>query len=432
MNPETPSLYPYQLEGKDFLLRNRVAFLADQPGLGKTAQAITAARDHTDVETKRVAIICPKSSITNWWRELDRWWPQADRSNILVTNYEQLITQTPDAKVWNLIPFNTIICDEAHRLKTSGSQRSKAVYHRVFSLRKEFPKTRVHLLSGTPAKNHAGEMWTHLAMLRPDLIMDRSKRPMAQEQFEELYCRVGNDEYGRRRIFGSRNVGALRNHLYGGGFMLRRLKRDVQKHLPELTFDEYPLNVNGRMVVGANNHPKIDGMTYEGASEWLRDNHASMAEWRHECGKLKVQPTKELADVELDTPSEKIIMFFHHTAVGNELFNLLAEYQPVLVNGAVNNPQALVDVFQENPNCRVFLGQLQACSEALNITAATQVWFVEAGWSPSDNYQAACRAHRIGLKHNLIVRFLSLPNTTDQLVQQVLQRKAQELHDLFD
>jgi hypothetical protein len=81
---------------------------------------------------------------------------------------------------------------------------------------------------------------------------------------------------------------------------------------------------------------------------------------------------------------------------------------------------------------RVFLGQITACGEALNITAANQVLFAEASWSPADNYQAACRAHRIGMGDKLVVRFLSVPKTMDRLIQRALARKTQELSDLFD
>jgi SWI/SNF-related matrix-associated actin-dependent regulator 1 of chromatin subfamily A len=252
---------------------------------------------------------------------------------------------------------------------------------------------------------------------------------MTQEQFEERYCKVFFDGAGNRRIRGSKNIKGLRDRIKP--FMLRRMKKDVQGDLPDLIFDDYPLPTDGTVPQG---FPLLHlrGQTTDAALAYLEKHSAYLATWRNNVAAVKTPLVKEFAETELDTPGEKLIIFYHHTVMGQQLYRDLAQYQPVIVDGKTKDAQTNVDYFQRNPNCRVFLGQISACGEALNITAATQVNFAEASWSPSDNYQAACRAHRIGMGKNLVVRFLSLAGSTDELVQRVLARKAQELSELFD
>lgn len=427
-------LFDYQEVGRDFIAGSRFAFLADEPGLGKTCQTIrglcvSLRQGHTKAHKPKVAVLCPRSAIENWHREIKRWWvAQETDTQFFVCNYDKLAVPGMEQEFFNQTEWDYIICDEAHRLKHSGAIRSQTVYRRIAALKKT--GVQVKLLSGTPARNHAGEMWTHLAVLRPDLIRDRSGRVMTQEQFEDHFCDVYFDKDGYRRIRGSRNIGELRGLLDASGFLLRRRKKDVQKSLPPLIFDEYPLPMDGQMPsMGKVDH--LEGLTIDEALDVLRQEQNHLMTERRMTGMLKVQPTVDFVRNELDAPG-KMILFFWHTDVGRELHRLLAEFQPVLVDGKTKIPQDEVDEFQNNDDCRLFIGQIMACGEALNITAANQVAFVEASWSPSDNYQAACRAHRIGLSGGLLVRFLSLAGSTDELVQRVLARKIDDLMQLFD
>ena len=427
--------FPFQEEGVKFLATRQNAFLADQPGLGKTPQAVLAAKMLFSYDTP-ICVICPRSAVQNWRREFRRWWPDYWKQ-VFVTNFEKVLDANNDAgRTFHTSHWELIIIDEAHRLKSAGAKRTQAVYRRIWDIRKKTGgPPYVWLLSGTPAKNHTGELWTHIAALRPDLLKDRSGRPMSQEQFEEKYCRVGFDTHGHRRIYGSKNVKHLRKKLFSGGFMLRRMKREVQAELPELIIDEYPLGLGKSPAPGRE--ALFDDVLRKEVSldqklEILKENANTLAEWRHAVAEFKIPLVKDYVETELETPGQKIIVFFHHKVLGRELHHLLAEYQPVIVDGQTKDPQAEVDKFQNDPNCRVFLGQIATCQEALNITAATQVAFAEAAWSPSDNYQAACRAHRFGMQENLIVRFLYLVGSTDEIVQRVLARKAVELAELFD
>lgn len=425
-----PDLFEYQVEGRDFLAATPRGMLGDQPGLGKTPQAIRAAAKVFGWGAPKICVICPKTAMTNWKREWARWWPTFG-GFLMIVNYDRLSIETNERHTFTKGPWDLIICDEAHRLKSPGAKRTKTVYDHVG----KYDATWVWLLTGTPARNHAGELWTHLTALRPDLIHDRSGRPMAVEQFEDAYCKVQHDAFGARVIRGSKNVKELREKLADGGFILRRMKKDVQSQLPDLIFDEYPLPQ--RVDATPVNYPDFagmgiqEGMTFDEIVEVLRRAGTQFSTERRHTGMLKVPSVAAFVDEELEAPG-KIIVFFHHTDVGEALKDRLVLHNPVIVNGKTKDAQAQVDKFQTDPDCRVFLGQITACGEALNITAATQVVFAEASWSPADNYQAACRAHRIGMGDSLVVRFLSAEGTMDEIIQRVLTRKSRELAELFD
>lgn len=413
-----------------FLGLHQVAMLADQPGVGKTPQAVRAAQlvgvDLMD-RMPRICVVTTKASIENWWREFSRWWPNCPRQHMFIINYDRLSYDCRELTTFNTGNWDIIIADEAHKLKSPGAKRTKNFYRTA--IRRVKAGGRVWLLTGTPAKNHPGELFTHLRALRPDLILSRSGKPMSQHQFESRYCDVQETPFGRR-INGARRdrIPELRKKL--DSFMLRRLKKDVQEYLPDLVFDVFPLSVDEKVAQRVPDIPGIqDGMTEDEILDAIKREHMSTE--RRLLGTVKAPYVADYVESELEAPG-KIIVFAHHRDALDILEKLLGQFKPARIDGRTKDAQAQVDMFQTDPDCRVMLGQISACGEALTMTAARQVAFAEAAWSPSDNYQAACRAHRHGLTHGLTVRFLSIPRTKDDLVQRVLARKAHDLAELFD
>lgn len=423
-------LYPYQREGVTFLSEKRVALLADQPGLGKTPQAIIAAKKvvtKTLSKPPRICIVTTKASVVNWRREFARWWPQLATGAVHIFHYDLLSLDGPGLEAFQAQEWDIIVADEAHKLKTPQAKRSQNFYD--VAVKRANRGARVWLLTGTPAKNHPGELYLHLYSLRPDLIMNRGGSPMGLEEFEGRYCIIKQTQFGRS-VDGARRdrIPALRKKLKG--FMLRRLKKVVQKDLPELLFDVFPMNVTLRATEDVPEFPGLrSDMSHDEVVAAMKDNPCSTE--RRMLGALKAPFVADYVHEELDAPG-KIIVFAHHRDTLDILERRLGAFKPARIDGRTADAQEQVDMFQEDPRCRVMLGQISACGEALTMTAATQVVFAEAAWSPSDNYQAACRAHRIGLSHGLVVRFLCIPQTLDDLIQRTLARKAQDLAELFD
>ena len=92
----------------------------------------------------------------------------------------------------------------------------------------------------------------------------------------------------------------------------------------------------------------------------------------------------------------------------------------------------LIDRFQNDPRCRVFIGQITAAGTAVTLTATNQVLFAETSWSPGDLVQAAKRCHRIGQRRPVFVRILALSDSLDEAVSRVLAGKARMISQILN
>ena len=172
--------YPYQLEGIAFLMPRHAALLADEMGLGKTAQSILAIRLLMQAGLmRRVLVVCPKSLVHNWTRELATWASDlpfeviggdADtrRTSWLVSNcplklvnYEIL---TRDAALLNddQVEFDLVLLDEAQRIKNRDSKTAQVVR----GLRRQ----RSWALTGTPIENRSEDLVNLFAFIDPERV----------------------------------------------------------------------------------------------------------------------------------------------------------------------------------------------------------------------------------------------------------------------
>ena len=169
-------------------------YLGFDPGLGKSRTALEAARG---IEAKRILVTCHASGRYVWEEQTKMWSPfpvtivkgPADLKGdgVKVLTYG-LISKAGSPHVEAVLrgaPFDVTILDEAAALKNPGSNRTKAVLGRMLhKLGTVIP------LSGTPAPNHAGELYSILKALYPSALRDGSGKELTQWQFEDRYCKV--------------------------------------------------------------------------------------------------------------------------------------------------------------------------------------------------------------------------------------------------
>lgn len=409
-----PALMPYQVAGAEFLARKQFALLADEPGLGKTAQAIVAA---DLVASGRVCVVCPASVVENWRREIDRW--SLGLFDAEVFSFDTAHRAEGD--------FDTLIVDEAHYLKTPKTQRTRAVYGQEWSYGDGglIDRARhVFLLTGTPMPNNPSEIWTHLHALAPFLIKGRTGKTRTYGSFVGRYCYTRDNGFGAQ-IVGARNHDELRGLL--GDFMLRRTKVEVLPELPELRFDE--LAVPGRIDPAAMGEEAdlvrrtleehgVDGLK-------LIAGHATTL--RRLTGAAKVAGVASWTRDWLTNGGGKIVLFAQHRAVIEGLKEELARYVGVAsIDGSTRDRQRQVDEFQ-NGDARVFVGQIQAAGAGITLTAASDLVFVESSWVPGENEQAAQRIHRVSQNEACLVRFAMLAGSIDEHVQRAVARKMNDI-----
>jgi SNF2 family DNA or RNA helicase len=456
-------LRDYQQQGvrwlHDTFARQRALLLADEAGLGKTRQALAAAKL---LNADRILIVCPAGARRVWQNEIEAWVPDwsprvvlieprpqqgqvkafdlrnhvARPQLILVIGYDAL------SNFGNRISFrlrqlrwDLLIVDEAHYLK-NPSNRTHAIYgggtHHALGLQTAARK--VLLLTGTPSPNHAGELWQHYRTFWPDAL---GKKPLALAQFEERFTRYRTGVYGRQ-ITGSQNQGELRKAL--GPVILRRRKLEVLTELPPLIIQDIPLDLAARLDFGRHTVRAAQlnaALSSAGTTgEALKALHAAMpdastAALRQTLGLAKVPPTL-LWVQERMASTKKLLIFAWHHAVIEHLRRGLLEFGPVVVTGETSPALRATQIakFQLDPNARIFIGQILAAGTAITLTAASEVAIVEPSWVPGENVQAICRAHRLGQRDSVLASFLYLPGTLDQRIMKVFRRKAVEIAEL--
>ena len=231
----------YQLEGLNWMIKlqeNGVnGILADEMGLGKTLQSISLMGYLQ--ETKGISgphiVVTPKSTISNWMREIKRWCPtlrplkllgSKEERKIIVQEHLMPVVRDPAApRSWDVVVtsyegvlkekgpltklrWNYLIIDEAHRIKNEKSSLSQAV--RLMQTQSRL------LITGTPLQNDLHELWALLNFLLPDVFGD-------SDEFDEWFSMGGAE--GRENV-------VKKLHTVLRPFMLRRVKKDVAKDLP--------------------------------------------------------------------------------------------------------------------------------------------------------------------------------------------------------
>lgn len=420
-------LYPYQRAGVAWLAQQKTALLADEMGLGKTAQAIMAA---AEIGAHRIGVVCPASLRLNWRREFDRWWPDwLERPLLYVESYDKVARHC-----WREPNFDLLIVDEAHYAKTPTAARTKALYGKSADGSGLVSKAkRTWLLTGTPAPNNPAELWTHLRALRPEIVTGANGKPAAYWSFVKRYCHTFDNGFGLQ-IGKGRRLDELKKII--APFILRRTKMEVLQDLPEVRFDVLPLD--GDRVADATFDTGLIAETLrEEGVDGLRKIASHVATLRRLTAMAKVPALIEWIEGFLES-GEKLVVFAHHRDVITRfLHHFSVNYDAPLVEmvawveGATTDRQAEVDRFQNDPRCRVFIGQLQAAGTGLTLTAASTVLLAEQSWVPAENVQAAARVHRIGQKNACQVWSAVLAGSIDEQVGAALTRKMNDLVQLF-
>lgn len=446
------ALLDYQCRGVEFLLRNQRALLADEPGCGKTVQAIcmlnSLAHEHPDRPGQvcpdrpyRVLVVAPKSLVLNWKRELNYWLrPRPEGSlDLKVTNYERV---TGDEEV------DCLIVDEAHYVKNPEAKRTIAV--RTVA---EYA-TRVVLMTGTPLLNRPFELWSPLDILHPG-------RLGTQHEYGQRYC-GGELKQVKRAVItpkmrrlgwmprpkmawdysGASNLDELHEKLKL--VMLRRRKIDV---LPELPVKRRQVVVvpaargaenDSDLLLQVTGGGELDRESYERVIARLQSLPVVFSEWsrrRHEQGLAKCEAVAEIAAGYL-AADEKVVVMAHHRDVAEKLSELLVKElrsmkrwkAPSVARADGSMPIAArhgaVDAFQTDPDCRAFVGTINAAGVGITLHAASILLFAELDPGIGPMSQAEDRIHRIGqAASKVLVVHVVVDNTLDARLTQILVQK---------
>jgi SWI/SNF-related matrix-associated actin-dependent regulator 1 of chromatin subfamily A len=425
-------LYPYQSIGVSFLeTKKGNALIADEMGLGKTVQVLAWLQLHP--ELTRILIIVPASVKLNWRKEA-RLWMEKPKTQILegkkpypiegrtvIINYDILPAWKDIILAWNP---QVIVADEVHYIKNNKALRTKAV--------KKIAKNTKHFiaLSGTPIINKPIEFYNTLQ------LVDRTLFPNWWE-YTEKYCNRKNTGFGWDNS-GAMNTEELHEILVNT-VMLRRLKKDVLKELPDKTRDYIPMEIPKKLRKEYNKAEQdfIEWVTLTKGTKEARKVQNAEALAKIEALKQLSASAKLPNAIEwihdfLET-GEKLIVFATHKFVIDALMDEFTEIA-VKIDGRTNTKdrQNIVEKFQSDHSIRLFVGNIKAAGIGITLTEASNVAFLELPWTSGELVQAEDRCHRIGQENAVTVYYLLAENTIDEKIAKLLDDKRKILDSVLD
>jgi SWI/SNF-related matrix-associated actin-dependent regulator 1 of chromatin subfamily A len=396
----------------------------------------------------------------NWKREINTWLhepglievlegktakPIHPETSIVIINYDIL----PDwvVTILNWIPA-LMITDEAHYYKNNKAKRTKA----VVKLGKHIDK--VIALTGTPIENKPIELYNAIKLINPTIISSKFN-------FGKRYCNGHHDGYGWN-FNGASNVEEL-HELLTSTIMIRRLKKDVLKDLPDKQFSVVPMPMSNRAEYNEAEEDLVNFVkqqTEQNFRKDLRDKLGDLADMvnvdekqleslkNEKASKVnqlsRIEHLKQLAAAgkmracvswveDFIENDQKIILFCTHKTIVNQLMERFGKIA-VKIDGSVptNKRQQVVDKFQNDPKIKIFIGNIDAAGVGLTLTAASNVAFLEFPWTPGKLNQAIDRAHRISQKNTVNVHYLVAEDTIDEDIIAILDKKAKIINGIID
>jgi superfamily II DNA or RNA helicase len=408
--------------------------LADDMGLGKTVQSIAfllSVLPEIREQGQPAFIVCPASLLYNWQQELERFAPSirsviisggsAERDRLLQGEADVIITSYPllrrDIKSYAKWSFHTLILDEAQYFKNYATQTAQSV--KALQAKHRFA------LTGTPVENRLEELWSIFDAVFPDLFPSR-------QRFHEL----------------TRETVAKRAR----PFLLRRLKRDVLKELPDAieTLQSSDLLPEQKKLYAAY-LAKLQAETLKhlhDPDDWERHRIrilAGLTRLRQLCchpalfiedyrgGSSKLE---QLLDIIEDCRSagKRMLVFSQFTSMLEIIRRELGvRGVPMFSLDGSTPPKERAELCSRfNSGERdVFLISLKAGGTGLNLTGADTVILYDLWWNPAVEQQAADRAHRIGQRNVVQVIRLVAKGTVEDKMFELQQRKKRLIDEVI-
>ncbi len=413
--------------------------LADDMGLGKTLQVLAFILSEQEKNKGPAFVIAPTSLIYNWQEEANRFTPglrvlvvegnPATRQSLLaeVSNYDLIVTSYPlfrrDSETYGDLEFSYCFLDEAQHIKNPNTINAKSVQH--------IKAKGYFALTGTPIENSLSELWSIFNFVMPGYLL-------SHQHFRKIY------ELPIIRGEEPAPLTELRRHVTP--FILRRLKSDVLKELPEkietilkaqMTAAQSSIYLAFLQEARSNIAREIREVGFErshikilAALTRLRQIccHPGMfiEDYSGESGKLQLFQ-EVLADAL--GGGHRVLVFSQFTTMLDILQEHLIteEIEHFYLSGSTKatDRAQMVKEFNEGKG-KLFLISLKAGGTGLNLTGADMVIHYDPWWNPAVEEQATDRAHRIGQEKVVQVIKLITQGTIEEKVA-ALQEKKQEL-----
>jgi SNF2 family DNA or RNA helicase len=402
--------------------------LADDMGLGKTLQSIAYILSEKDQAEASSAflIVVPASLIYNWRNELEKFAPNlkvqtitgtpSEREEKLKRTADVWITSYPtlrqDIDLYQHLHFHALILDEAQSIKNHTTKTAVAV--RTISAKKRFA------LSGTPIENSLDELWSIFQTILPGLFPGlRQFKNMSSEQVSRIVR----------------------------PFLLRRVKKDVLKELPdkiETTHLSELTKEQKELYVGY-----LEQLKSSLAGEDFNKNRMKILAGLTRLRQICCHPSLFVENYEgYSSKLEQLLEITRNAVANGKRLLIFSQFTSMLhiireelqkenlsyfyLDGQTPSKERveMADRFN-NGEQDIFLISLKAGGTGLNLTGADTVILYDLWWNPAIEEQAAGRAHRIGQKNVVQVIKLISQGTIEEKIYDLQQKKKELIEQVI-
>jgi SNF2 family DNA or RNA helicase len=429
---------------------HRTFLLADEPGLGKTAQALLAAEA---AHAFPLLCVVPNVVKTNWAREAGLWTPQHPAtvihgdgdtidgfSDIVIVNYEVL-----DRHVGWLgnLGFRGMVVDEAHFIKNKTSQRSRHVLELSERIRLRTVRPLLMALTGTPLINDIEDflaIWEFLGW-----VGDKEPGPELMHRLEEIgLTPVDYDFYPaarqavidlgivrRRKVdvaadIPARRVADLPVELDGAlGRSIMAAERALARRLVKRY--ESALAARGEQVTGIDHALVRQVATWERRDADEADTGENVFSMMRRIGQAKAVLAADYT-AQLARSVGKVVFFAKHIDVMDAAEKTFAQaglrYSSIRGDQTPKARQLAIDGFVNDPDVQVVVCSLTAAGVGLNLQVASNVVLAELSWTAAEQTQAIDRVHRIGQDQPVTAWRIIAAQTIDARIAELIDDKA--------
>lgn len=422
-----------------YLLENNLgACLADDMGLGKTLQAISVITNlHNKKLSEKTLIIMPKSLIFNWESEINKFSPKlkvgiyygTNRDLDTFKNYEVILTTygtiRNDIEILKDIKLDFVILDESQNIKNIYSQANKAIM---------LLNTRYRLaLSGTPIENNLLELYSLFRFLNPTMFG-------SLDNFNKYYIlpiQKDNDKVAMEE---------LKKRIYP--FILRRVKKEVLKDLPEkiekTLFIE--MNKEQKKFYEERRSYYYNLVHMNIKTQGINKSQFSILQALNELRQIASCPenknpnifsNKKIAvienAIEAVENNHKVLIFANYLTSINSICNELESrgIKYLSMTGDTKDRHVLVDKFQSDPSYKVFVMTLKTGGVGLNLTAADTIFIYDPWWNKTVENQAIDRAYRLGQDNTVFAYKMILKDTIEEKILTLQKAKSLLIENLI-
>ncbi|MCW2797150.1 DEAD/DEAH box helicase [Nocardioides sp.] len=431
---------------------HRTFLLADEPGLGKTAEALLAAQA---ANAYPLLVVVPNVVKTNWAREAQLWTPNRAATvihgdgdtidgfaDIVVVNYEVL-----DRHVGWLgnLGFRGMVVDEAHFIKNKSSQRSQHVLQLSARIRARTARPLLMALTGTPLINDIEDfraIWQFLGW-----IDDTKPGPELMHALEETgltpidpafyaaarACVIDMGIVRRRKVdvaadIPARRVADLPVELDDAvGRSIRDAERELAQRLVARYLTALETRTAGKVVEGIDHDLVRRVAGWELADTTTSTSGENVFSMMRRIGQAKAGLAADYA-AQLAHSVGKVVFFAKHVDVMDVAEETFAKrgirYSSIRGGQTTKARNQNIDAFVNDPDVAIVVCSLSAAGVGINLQVASNVVLAELSWTDAEQTQAIDRVHRIGQAEPVTAWRILAAQTIDTKIAELIDSKA--------